>query len=55
MWPNRTNAQRWFAWYPVWTNRGPRWLTEVWWYVIESYRSSGTGFYAVRLNRYDAR
>lgn len=29
-WPLHNDWERWFAWYPVWTDRGPRWLCRVW-------------------------
>lgn len=35
--PNENNPTLWFAWYPVCTDYGPRWLTEVWWWVEPTY------------------
>lgn len=53
--PNSRNPQLWFAWYPVWTSLGPRWLTEVWWWVETPLRADGRGIYSTYENHYEAR
>lgn len=53
--PNSRNPQLWFAWYPVWTSVGPRWLCRVWWWVETPLRAHGRGIYTTYVNCYEAR
>jgi len=48
-------VQLWFAWYPVQTDKGRRWLTRVWWYVEYGRRATRGGLFTVPFNRYRAR
>ena len=50
---DKGNPQLWFAWYPVQTDKGRRWLTRVWWHVEHAYNNArGQGLYGVAVNRY---
>jgi len=53
--PDKGDPKLWFAWYPVNTDRGRRWLTRVWWHAEYGYSTRGQSFYRVRVNRYRAR
>jgi len=42
----------WFAWYPVITDKGLRWLITVWWSTEPGYVFDGYHLYTKYYNRY---
>ena len=53
--PDKANPRLWFAWYPVRTNKGWRWLTRVWWHIEYAYNNTrGRGLFTVAVDRYRA-